>query len=439
MTLAAEAGSVRFALLILNIVALVALVGIAAYLAFNRKSNKKSKDPANIEEFLDDEDLEGPRLERALGWALVCSAGLAVVLPLYWLREPARQAESLEYFDERAIHNGEVLYAAGPGDEGFDSAQSLGCAGCHGSDGSGGIAPVLWTNPDDEKDVRSLNHTAPALNDVLLRFGGVENSEELLELPKAEFDEIVDEVREIITFGRPGTPMGAWGVDGGGPKNEQSVDDIISYLISIQLTPEEAAEQAEKAFEAAKEGAQKEVKKAEENLEKAEKALEEAQNDPQTGDEALATAEEDVSAAQEALDWANQYAAGRTNVTDGQILYELHCARCHTKGFSIYDPTDPRGADVLGPAGGGGTQGFNLRDGGPVLRFPDPEDHKEFIKTGSEQNLPYGDNGIGSGRMPGFDLYLTDEMIDAIVEYERNGLTQNDPAELRASTSETNE
>ena len=61
------------------------------------------------------------------------------------------------------------------------------------------------------------------------------------------------------------------------------------------------------------------------------------------------------------------------DVTDGQFLFELYCARCHTQGWSIFDPTVPDGTDVLGLAGGGGGSGggsaFNLRDGATERRF----------------------------------------------------------------------
>ena len=51
-------------------------------------------------------------------------------------------------------------------------------------------------------------------------------------------------VTQIITYGRPGTPMQAWGVAGGGPKNDQSIQDLVAYLRTIQLTPAEAQKQA---------------------------------------------------------------------------------------------------------------------------------------------------------------------------------------------------
>jgi mono/diheme cytochrome c family protein len=61
----------------------------------------------------------------------------------------------------------------------------------------------------------------PALNTVLLRYTS-------------------DTVLSIITFGRANTPMPAWGIDGGGPMNDQQLSDLVAYLQSIQLTPAQA-------------------------------------------------------------------------------------------------------------------------------------------------------------------------------------------------------
>jgi len=46
----------------------------------------------------------------------------------------------------------------------------------------------------------------------------------------------------------------------------------------------------------------------------------------------------------------------------------------------------------------------------------------DFIKAGSKYGVKYGLQGQGSGRMPGFGSLLTDEQIQAIVNYVRNEL-----------------
>ena len=66
---------------------------------------------------------------------------------------------------------------------------------------------------------------APPLDTVLLRLNedpGCINIDDRATLTCA--------VTDVITNGRPGTPMQAWGVDGGGPKNDQSIQDLVAYL-----------------------------------------------------------------------------------------------------------------------------------------------------------------------------------------------------------------
>jgi hypothetical protein len=49
-------------------------------------------------------------------------------------------------------------------------------------------------------------------------------------------------------------------------------------------------------------------------------------------------------------------------------------------------------------------------------------DMVDFIKNGSELGQRYGQQGQGSGKMPGFGGMLTDEQIEAIVDYVRSEL-----------------
>lgn len=410
--------SVRLVLIVLNVVAVVALVVIGVLVAVRRRDEART--PANLEKFLPDEDLEGRRLERVLGWSLVCAAVIAVALPVYWLREPTRQDESEDYFDDNAIERGAVLYAS-PGSEDYDPTRSLQCANCHGSDGGGGAAPAVFTDPETGEVYRA-SWTAPALNTVLYRF-----SEE--------------EVTEILNYGRPGSPMQAFGTPGGGPKNAQAISDLVAYLDSIQIPEEEAQQDSADALAGYRDEPAELVASARETLEQVQTEIAELRDDPEAGAADVEDAEERLVRAEEMLEWRLQWQARREGVDDGQLLYELECARCHTKGWSIFDPgvdyvtlpDAPWPPDiVLGAAGGGGLLGFNLRDGAVERRFPADENglenQAEFLRTGSERNVPYGVGGIGSGRMPGFGGILSDEMIDEIVAYERDGLDEHDPS-----------
>jgi mono/diheme cytochrome c family protein len=150
---------------------------------------------------------------------------LAVGLPAYWLREPFRQQgagfdRGKEYFDDEAKSRGQDLFEPAPGSRpGHERQPHFGCENCHGKQGVGGVVQYTLTDPGNpDAPPRQVKWAAPALNTVLLRFRP-------------------EEVKTIITYGRPQTPMPPWGVAGGGPMNDQQIDDLVAYLDSIQLDP----------------------------------------------------------------------------------------------------------------------------------------------------------------------------------------------------------
>ena len=162
-----------------------------------------------------DDELEGPRLDRVLQGAFVLIAILAVGLPLYWLREPGRQVGAERGFDIRSVQRGHSLFQ--PTDSPEHGAH-FGCATCHGSEGQGGV--TRYTITDYLGRQRQVNWAAPALNDASLRFDR-------------------EELRSILVYGRANTPMPAWGTAGGGPLNDQQIDDLVNYIYSLELDPEE--------------------------------------------------------------------------------------------------------------------------------------------------------------------------------------------------------
>jgi mono/diheme cytochrome c family protein len=94
-------------------------------------------------------------------------------------------------------------------------------------------------------------------------------------------------------------------------------------------------------------------------------------------------------------------------------LFNGYCARCHTSGWSAGVPfTQEAGSGGFGPA---------LWDGRPNVQFLTAEDLVDFISEGSVAQAPYGVNGIGSGRMPGFGQILTAEDLNLIATYLRSG------------------
>ena len=170
----------------------------------------------NRKPYYDDRTLETTRLTRALVMAFVALALISLVLPLYWLREPARLANASKGGEQSFVDNGAKLFGANSP----TNPTGLGCADCHGATGAGGTASYTITDSAG-RFLQQVNWQAPALDTAALRF----NREEL---------------RYIITYGRPFSPMAAWGVPGGGSEGPQAIEDIISYIDSITISSKKA-------------------------------------------------------------------------------------------------------------------------------------------------------------------------------------------------------
>lgn len=194
-------------------IAVAFLLAGLAYLVNSGRGPRPGREvPPNLAPYLTDEDLETTRLTKTLTAALFSSALLAIALPLYFLTESGRQADFVEMFEEEAVHIGELIFL----EQSPDNPEGFGCIACHGAEGVGGGADYV-----DPRTGTSVTWAAPALNDILYRY-----------------DE--EEVRYWLIWGRPGSPMPAWGIEAGGPLNDQQLDFVIEYLKSIQIPQEEA-------------------------------------------------------------------------------------------------------------------------------------------------------------------------------------------------------
>jgi mono/diheme cytochrome c family protein len=204
-------------------VAIATVVGSFLYLASHLRRAESPPVGAEIElapnrkPYLDDDELETRKLEKAQLYSFAMLALIAVGLPLYWVREPSRQAGAEHGFDNRAVRRGFELFQPSTSKE---HGAHFGCANCHGPKGEGGAALFTINDPVNKSaPPRQVQWKAPALNTVLLRFSP-------------------EEVRNILVYGRANTPMPAWGTAGGGAMNDQQLDDLVEYLKSIQLKPQ---------------------------------------------------------------------------------------------------------------------------------------------------------------------------------------------------------
>ncbi len=410
---------------------------------------------ANRRPYLSDEELEGKKLDMALGSSLVMLTIVAISLPVYWLGEPGRQ-DGRDIDTWRIFRNrGEDIYLEG--------AQ---CVRCHGADGAGGSVSTAITS-DSGEFLAQVNWKAPALDTLLSRF-------------------TEDEVLHTLNFGRNGV-MPPWGAAGGGPLTEQQLEEIIFYIRSIQLDEDRIRSQvsdgvrsgvedlliaesedgwavAVRRAQDAKQATALEVRLAERADFDFRCTDDDAGSDVCLADaeaavalqEATATAEEPLASAVDGwiegaqsvreLAWdmaleADSSLDGEGNeeawrgaalellstpgavpgheqyVRYGEILFNneaasgtYSCARCHTFGWS-YDAASDMTLEDNGRDGplldeyqdAGGFFGPNLTGASTVTQFESALSHAAFIEDGQAIGATYGRGGSGgNGQMPGF-------------------------------------
>jgi mono/diheme cytochrome c family protein len=329
------------------LIALVLTIGWLLYIVVNLRRGRPEVGSElelapNRRPYHDDDELEGRHLERVQVFGLAMLVILGVGLPLYWVHEPGRQAGAI---------NGYTSRFAGWGAQLFDVTANGGfnCAGCHGGmKATGGVAAYVVTDKRTGQ-VSAVQWKAPALNTVLLRY-------------------TPDEVLTILTYGRPFSPMSPWGLAGGGPMNDQQLQDVIAYLKSIQLC------------------------------------------NPDTTKGVCAPAQQIVSSALSDAMASGKYAS------QGEALFNLDvasgaysCARCHTQGWSYGDPG----------ATGSGAYGPSLIGGVGPRHFPAVADQIAWVNQPPGVGKKYGQQNQQFKPMPGFARLLTADQIKAIVDYER--------------------
>lgn len=359
---------------------------------------------ANRKPYLPDEELEGKKLDRTLSLGLLGLFVVGIGLPLYWLQEPSRQENEKGNIARKFVDRGEEAFA--PTAEG-----GFNCAFCHGSEGVGGVAPYTITDAEG-RFVKQVDWQGPALNTVMLRYTR-------------------DEVRYILEYGRPFSPMPAWGAKGGGPLTEQALQNLIDYMASFQLTPEEA---------------QAEV------TEQLEKMM--GEPDDTCAASKVQAAKADLSG--EALTSFDDAAVDTTScppkwTSEGEALFNMgyddgfaggaySCGRCHTQGWS-YGEKEVDAGGAFGP----NLRGVNGQFPGGTLGL---QQQTDFVCIGSEAGVQYGRHGQGkAGMMPGFCItpevrlndengevgveprdagspedggMMTEDQVRAVVEYERS-------------------
>lgn len=356
----------------------------------------------NRRPYLSDEELEGRKLDRTLSLGLLGLVIVGVGLPLYWLQEPGRQENALADMNRKFVDRGRHLFATT--EEGGNN-----CAFCHGAEGIGAATPFTLTDANG-RYVKEVTWLGPALNTVLLRYDR-------------------DEVRYILEYGRPFSPMPAWGAAGGGALTTQNIQNLIDYMETIQLTPEQA--QAEVTEQVAKMMQRKDQTCVDGRVEQAKLGLSEAEL------EAFDASTVDTGSCPPMYASEGE-ALFNMGYDDGFAGGAYSCGRCHTKGWS-YGEKQADGGGSFGPPLTNVNQQF---PGTMGLR-----QQIDFVCVGSDRGVRIGNGGMGTGQMPGYCVVpaieahtdanevgvtpresgtaeqggmFTEAQVRAVVEYERS-------------------
>jgi len=192
----------------------MAFAGGLVALALRRRGPGKPDIPAGMRPGPADEMLERRFIERFVGWNLVFVLFFAVWLPVYWLQEPDRNVLEQVQLTDRSVERGAKWFAL----TNEENPTGFGCARCHGDDAGGG-----------ETIFQGTIYPVPSLNNVCGRLT-IEDDEET---PNTD-------IRTTIMQGRAGTPMPSWSVRFAGPMNDQQIQDLINYLLTIQTVEGDA-------------------------------------------------------------------------------------------------------------------------------------------------------------------------------------------------------
>ena len=209
-TLGIEAGrgvTIAFAIFILAV-----FLGGAAYLTLRRPRREGTPDiPPAMKPGPADAQLEKPRLERMQAWGIVTVVVMAIWIPAVWLNEPKQNETDQRNFNAASV-------AAGAASVQLNSQTNptgIGCVRCHGSDLQGGY--------------NVFNGTVVPTPDLQTVCGG----------PKYGHAQIhsLSDVVNTIAEGRTGTDMPSWSVQFAGSLDDQQINDIVNYILSIQKVP----------------------------------------------------------------------------------------------------------------------------------------------------------------------------------------------------------
>ncbi len=187
----------------------LAIAGGVLFLRGRRHAAGSAPDiPRGMRPGPSDADLETPLLLKLQGWGLIMVLFLVVWVPATWLIEPDRNLAQEDELRLDAIHRGSLavqLYSE-------DNQTGVGCVRCHGAELKGSV--ILDTTTGTPR-------LTPDLTTVC---GG----------PYTGHPAIygLNDIYTTIEQGRGIMP--SWSIRYAGALNDQQINDIVNYIVSIQ-------------------------------------------------------------------------------------------------------------------------------------------------------------------------------------------------------------
>jgi mono/diheme cytochrome c family protein len=157
-----------------------------------------------------DADLETPLLQKLQGWGVLIVVFFVVWVPGTWLLEPDRNLDQERALMEDSIHRGSL------GVELFteENQSGVGCVQCHGAELGGSV--ILDTTTDPATPIPTPNLRTVCAGP----FGGHPAIHGL------------DDIYTTIEQGR--NLMPSWSIRYEGALNDQQINDLVNYIVSIQ-------------------------------------------------------------------------------------------------------------------------------------------------------------------------------------------------------------
>ena len=178
------------------------------FVSQDRRARRERPDiPAAMQPGPVDAELEKPRLEKLQGWALASFLFMAIWIPIVWLTEPTNNEHQESAITNESIARGAKMILPFSETNNF----GVGCVRCHGPEVAGG-----------HNLFQGRIITTPDLQTVC---GGPNTGHALIH-------NVVD-VRTTIMQGRTGTDMPSWSIRFAGGLDDQQIQDLVDYLVSI--------------------------------------------------------------------------------------------------------------------------------------------------------------------------------------------------------------